>query len=79
MDENVYHVGQRVLIKSAMWGVKEAVIRGFRWNEDGDSLVVVDFDPPSSTSPVGGHLGWVFDQRQIIGPVVTQPRPLIKL
>lgn len=65
-----YAVGQRVLIKTARFGVKEAIIRSFRWSDDGDDLVVVDLDP--GNGPVGMWLGHVYDERQIIGPVARK-------
>jgi hypothetical protein len=59
-------VGQPVLIQSAALGERTGIIRRFKWNEDGDNLVVVDLDPKPGTPGTGASLmGWVFDQRQV--------------
>ena len=49
-----FRVGQRVVIDTGrMWGERVGTIRSFRWSDDGDDLVVVDFDAESRSGAVG--------------------------
>jgi hypothetical protein len=60
------YVGQPVLVHSAAAGERTGIIRRFKWNEDGDNLVVVDLDPKPGMKVVpAAQMGWVFDQRQV--------------
>lgn len=60
------YIGQPVRIQSAAVGERTGIIRRFKWNEDGDNLVVVDLDPlPGRPASPASQMGWVFDQRQV--------------
>jgi hypothetical protein len=62
-------IGQRVLVRTVTWGIRSAIVRGFRFDDDEDTpLVVVDFDPPVG---VGGN-GYPASRRQIIGHDVAK-------
>lgn len=66
-DTPTYIIGQRVLVRSAMYGVRSAIVRGFRFDDDEDApLVVVDFDPPVGREPMAG-IGYPVRRHQIIG------------
>jgi hypothetical protein len=58
-------VGQRVLVKSAVFGAREAIIRSFRWDDDGDRIAVVDLEPPAGRAPTGASMGWPIPVRNI--------------
>jgi hypothetical protein len=65
-----YSEGQRVLIKRHT-GVREAIVRSFRLDDQGEDVVIVDLDPPMRGA-VGGSMGLAIRSHQIIGPVVTK-------
>jgi hypothetical protein len=66
-DTPTFIIGQRVLVRSAMFGVRSAIVRGFRFDDDeDDSLVVLDFDPPLNGA-VGSSFGVPYRRHQIIG------------
>jgi hypothetical protein len=59
-------VGQPVNVVSSLLGERTGIIRRFKWNEDGDNLVVVDLDPKAGARSTGsGLMGWVFQQHQV--------------
>jgi hypothetical protein len=68
-----YKVGQRVLIRSAVFrDEKVGIIRSFRWNDDGDPMVRVDLEPPPGRAPTGASMGWLFPVTSIVGPASEQ-------
>jgi hypothetical protein len=66
-DTPTFIIGQRVLVRSAMYGVRSAIVRGFQFDDDEDApLVVVDFDPPLNGAR-GNSFGFPIRRHQIIG------------
>lgn len=58
--------GDPVTVQSAALGERTGIIRRFRWNEDGDNVIVVDLDPKPGTKATGSSLmGWVFEAHQV--------------
>lgn len=65
-------IGTKVVVNTAIWHHREAIITRSRWDDDGDRIYIVTIVPTAEGMGEGGNRNWVVRPDQIVSLVADK-------